>query len=98
MTGARSTQLRARFVQPGGHLRVVWWISNTSLRLDELVDDATPDVADVLVELRLQLAGPAAWHVENDGESRLVLDVRSHGWTDPRRDLSRRSTTPEGIS
>jgi hypothetical protein len=98
-TGARATQLRARFVQPAGQLLVVWWISNTSLRLDELVDDARDELRDVLVDEHLQL-GREAWHVaENgDGTSWLVLEASAHGWTDPRRDASRRSTTPEGIS
>lgn len=97
--GDRSTQLRAKFVKPGGHLTVVWWISNVSLRLDELVDDAADDLRDLLVDLRLTLASAETWRVADaDGSSWLVLDAEAARWTDPRRDLSRRSTTPEGIS
>lgn len=95
MTRERSTQLRARFLQPGGHLRVVWWISNTSLRLDQLAADAADDLRDVLVDERLTLATDEAWHVaDSDGSSWLVLDAEARAWLDPRRDTSRRSTTP----
>jgi len=100
VNGKRATQLRARFLQPGGHLRVVWWISNTSLRLDELVDDAAPDLRDVLVDLRLTLATAESWHVAaSDGASWLVVDADAVAWLDERRDLRRRSTTfPREIS
>ena len=92
---ARATQMRARFLQTGGHLRVVWWISNTSLRLDELVDDASDDLRDVLVDTSTEATSNTSWHVADaDGSSWLVADLDVRRWTDPRRDRARRSTTP----
>ena len=91
MTRERSTQLRARFPMPGGRLRVVWWISNPTLSLDELVEDATDDLRDVLVDEHLQLVGHEAWHITSRWT--LVVDLDVEAWLDTRRDASRRSTT-----
>jgi hypothetical protein len=91
----RRTQLRARFVQPGGHLRVIWWISDTGLALDALADDARDDLRDVLVDEHLQAAGVEAWRISAaaGGPSWLVVDVPVRSYADPRRDRIRRATT-----
>jgi hypothetical protein len=95
MTRQRATQLRARFVQPGGHLRVIWWISNTALPVDALADDARDELRDVLVDDQLQAAGAEAWRISAavGGPCWLVLDLPVRAWHDPRRDQQRRATT-----
>jgi hypothetical protein len=91
----RATQLRARFVQRGGRLRVVWWVSDPGRVLSELIDDVTDEVRDVLVDEHVQESGPERWHIaDEDGSTWLVLDVPVRPWVDPRRDLTRRATTP----
>jgi hypothetical protein len=98
-TPPRTTQLRALFLQPGGRLRVVWWISDASLHDDEQIAEVQAELADVLVDRRLTLATAERWHrAAADGSSWLVMDADARAWLDPRRDTSRRSTTPEGIS
>jgi hypothetical protein len=94
MTG-RATQLRARFLQPGGNLRVVWWVSNTGLALDALAEDARDELRDALVDEHLQAAGPEAWRTSASagGPTWLVVDVHTRAWSDPRRDQTRRATT-----
>jgi len=97
MTGARATQIRATFLQPGGNLRVVWWVSNAALPLDQLAEDAERDLRDLLVDEHIELVeAPLAWHrAEGERHSTwLVLDAVVRPWLDPRRDQARRATTP----
>jgi hypothetical protein len=95
----RSTQLRASFLQPGGHLRVVWWVSDIGHPLVDLTDDARADLADVLVDRHVQIDGPERWHVaDSDSSTWLVLDLHTAEWLDPRRDVTRRATTPQELS
>lgn len=94
-TRYRATQLRASFLRDGGRLRVVWWISNTALTLDQLVDDARLDLPDLLVREHVQLGRRETWRAfEADGLHWLRLDATANTWTDPRRDRLRRATTP----
>lgn len=94
---SRAVQLRAQFpTQFDAVRRVAWVVTNCAHTLDELVDDARTDIPDVLVGHGLAEAGPTSWHTVAgpDGTHWLFADVPVRAWVDPRRDLSRRATTP----
>lgn len=89
----RTTQLRAQFDVGGNRLRVVWVVTQ-SAPLADLVADATPELADLLVDHGLQVTD-ATWVCLYGGDGVwLRADLRVAAWTDPRRDQTRRATTP----
>lgn len=96
MTG-RATQRRADFLTKfGSELRVAWFVTNASLTLDALVDDAEVDLPDVLFRRCVQVSGAYCWHTVTgpEGSHWLFVDVPVNAWSDPRRDVDRRATTP----
>jgi hypothetical protein len=89
----RTTQLRAQFDVGGDRMRVVWVVTRPGLR-DELIADAMPELADLLVDHGLQ-ATSSTWVVLYGGDGVwLRADLRVAAWSDPRRDQDRRATTP----
>jgi hypothetical protein len=90
----RITQLRGQFLD-GPHLRAVWIVTSVRV-LDDLVNDARRDLPDVLHALNVKAAPtPERWHCEVADEVVLILDMTLRPWVDPRRDVTRRATTPE---
>jgi hypothetical protein len=89
--------LRARF-RLSSSARLVWLVTDL-LPLDELQHDARRDIADALFDLGVQSAGHEYWRtVRDDGALWLVLSIAVVPYTDPRRDRTRRATTPQEIS
>ena len=90
----RTTQLRAQYATGGDRMSVVWFVTRPA-PLDVLVRDATAELADLLVDHHLQATGITWVTVHGpDGGVWLRASLRVTAWNDPRRDQTRRSTTP----
>jgi len=76
----RTTQLRARFDLGPGRLRVVWAVTEPGV-LTDLVEDVTPELAELLADRLLQVTD-ARW-VCLYGEHGVWLraDLRVQPWT-----------------
>jgi hypothetical protein len=78
MTGGRATQLRARFpLAFGSQMRVIWLVTNASLPLVDLADDADAELQTQLREQHVHADGLCRWHEAHgdDGSLWLVVDV-----------------------
>lgn len=89
----RTTQLRAQFEIGSDRLRVVWFVTRPA-SIADLIADAAPDLANILVDRHLQATGVTWVTVHGDDGVWLRASLRVTAWTDPRRDGERRATTP----